>query len=282
MTKKAIHAFVSKYLDDDGKPYEVLTEYRHYNQDLINQDRDIIIDFFSNIYKLSSQMSFKDLQISKDGEKLYELRYLYELDEFEDLIGLLFASGILIDSLITRVEIMAELDDQTRYLIRDLNNGDNYPEEDYVAYIDKYILPIHIFEVNKNVIKRQKKGSKQKKIIIKEHDFENYTKEELKDILTYWFLKDPTAKVLINLFEYMLNTRIYTILNYAAIMEMSGPNAQSILIINMILHTHLNLLDEIEARYSKLSPEAREELNQYKDEFVARLSKEMKEKNRHL
>lgn len=284
MERKDINAFISKYIDESGKPYEALTKFCHYNLDLINQDYNKIISFFSNIYDFSNTMSFKDFEKSKNGEKLYELRYLYDLDEFENLIGLLFAADILIESIITRSEIMHKLKNKNRYLIRDLNKGDNYPEEDYIAYLDKYIIPVHVFTVNKDVIQRQKNSSKKDKDNKKLSTEHNYTNKELEDILTYWFLKDPKAPTFLSFFKSLLDTQLDTILNFIVMMEMFeiDVEVQTTLIFNIMAQTHLNLLRDIEKKYAALSNESLEEFNQYKAEFLEKTVREMKEKNRHL
>lgn len=282
MTRKEINSFISKYLDDNGKPFEVLTEFRHYNVDLINKDKEKIISFFCKIYNFSREMSFEEFKTSKEGKLLYELELLYDLDEFENLIGLLFASGILIDNLVTRFDLICLLGNNTKYLNRNLNEEDNYREEDYVSYLDKYLLHLHRFNVNETVIRHQKEISEKKKVTSTSQVSVNYTNKEIKDILTFWFLKNPSAANFISFFKSLLETKLEAIFNYAVLMETERIEAQSILIVNILSHTHIELLEEIEKKYSELSLDTIKELNQYKLDFLEKISREMQEKNRRL
>ena len=65
-------------------------------------------------------------------------------------------------------------------------------------------------------------------------------------------------------------------------METERIEAQSILIVNILSHTHIELLEEIEKKYSELSLDTIKELNQYKLDFLEKISREMHEKNRRL
>lgn len=278
MIKREINAFISKYLDESGKPFEALTEFRHYNVDLINKDKDKIIEFFSNIYNFSDKMSFKDFKTSKDEEELYHLEMLFDLDEFEDLIGFLFASDILIDSLITRAEIMGYLGSNTKFLIRDYNDGDNYTEQEYVSYLDKYILPIHIFEVNKKVINKQKESSKK----VETKTSTSYTQNEMKEMLGYWFHQNNLASSFTNYFDTLLEENFNEILTYAVMMEIANVDGPATLVLNIITHHQMDLLKEVNEKYTSLPQEYLKEFEQEKAKLFKRISKEMQEKNRHL
>lgn len=265
MLRQEIRSFVSRYVDINGEAVEALTEYRHFNKQLVEKDREEIFSFFKKIYNFSKSMSFKDLKESKYNETIYELKYLYDLDEFEDLIGLLFMSGIIKDDLIRRTEIVGFLGNKTRYLIRDLEFDTKVSEEDYVEYLDLYIIPVHRFNVNPKF--KQESLLKNKNI-------------ELRAILNYWFSKKPETNVMKSVFNEMLETRLDDILNYAVTMNILGIEGQMSLVLNILGNTVNNLLDEMANKERYLTTEQAANFDEYKEKFINDLKEEMQNKNK--
>lgn len=274
MTRKDIRKFVNKYLDESGKGYEVLTEYRHYNQELIEKDKEEIYAFFKEIYKFKSTMNFKDFENSKDGNKIYDLKHIYDLDEYENLIGLLFASGILIDGLDQRMYIFSELGPNSKYLIRELHDLDCFAyEEDYMIYLDKFVLPVHRFAVNKDLL--------EEKIVITEEQF-NFTNDELKDILMFWFNKSPLAASVSDKFANLLEEHFQEFINFAVIMNMMNTDGPTSLAFNILMQNEDNVFDITKETMSSYSSEEMANFQKEKSKFLETIYKEMQEKNRHL
>lgn len=278
MTRKDIKAFVTKYLDASGKPYEAITEYRHYNQELVEQDKEKIIEFFCNIYDFTKVMSFSDLLTSKDGTRLYELKSIYDLDDFEDVMGLLFASNILLDSLSNRYDIYVSLmpSNKAMLLSRELFDLSNFAcEEDYLLCLEKEVLPVNRFIVNESVLEYQEKTQPLVEIDL------GYTDDEIRDILTYWFLKFGPARSFINYFQVILNDNLESILNYAAVMGESNEG-QQLLLEKLLGHSHTRLLETVNTQCSELSNNDKRMLGKQKKQLLDQLHEEMQQKNRHL
>lgn len=279
MTRKDIRSFISKYLELSGKPYEVLTEFRHYNQELVDQDKDKIYAFFSNIYNFSSTMSFKELEKNKNNEELYHLEYLYDLDEFEDLIGLLFASSIIHDDLSKRIEIIAFLGNKTKYLNREFISELKCSEEDYLAYLEQYILPAHRFKVNSEFLAYQSKNKIEKTFTQPNNSYSN---EEIKDILKYWINKSPMASMFEDYINSLIENNLEDILNFAVFMSIINADGPTTLLFNILIHNQENLLNDIIKKYSMLSNEELSKFEENKATFINAIKQEMQNKNRRL
>lgn len=145
--------FILPYLSDDGKFIECITESNNYNMELIEKDRDRILEFIFKHFNIRKGfIRIDELLCGRDYRLWNYLRTMRELDVLDKLVGLLIAVGILEDSCLTRIESFCEMKSYGEFLIRE--NFCLFDEEtiaNYLLTIRDYVLHLYRFNVNEDI-----------------------------------------------------------------------------------------------------------------------------------
>lgn len=147
---KEIYYFTLPYLNDRGKPIETITEYNHYNMDLINQNRDHILRFFESHFSLHlGSFRADELLCDKEGKRWTNLDDLLELKTFEMVFGLGIAVGLIKDSVIDRFRSVKSMGLYVMYLNKEEYSFDNQMfTKIYLDLLRDYCLHFYIFNID--------------------------------------------------------------------------------------------------------------------------------------
>lgn len=287
MKQSDIRAFVFKYIDKEGSPVEAITEYRHFNKEKVLKEQDEIVSFFNNIYDFKDIMDLYSLLTDKEGNKIFSFKRLYDLDDFEDLLGLLLISNIFQDNFILRFEVMKIIGKEITYFERDFNDLNTLEdEENYVSHIEHCILPYYRFRTNMNLLEECKNKEKKKiecaNIATKEESKSDIY--SLKEILGYWFHKSriPIMKDVDEYFDILLETKLEAVFHFAVMINIMHGDGPTSLVLNILHHKDAEALSEIEKKYSSFSKESKEKFDYLQQIFITNITKEMQEKNKSL
>lgn len=177
---KEIYYFTLPYLNDRGTPIETITEYNHYNMDLIKQNRDHILRFFESHFSLHiGSFRADEILCDKEGKRWTNLDDLPELKTFEMVLGLGIAVGLIKDSIIDRFRSAKSMGRYVIYLHKEEYTFDNQMFiKNYLDLLKDYCLPFYIFNIDCNVYEYMN-------CIVDNKPLED-SQEVIKDIIIAW------------------------------------------------------------------------------------------------
>lgn len=148
-----LNNFILPYLSDDGMFIECITESNKYNMELIEKNRDRILEFIFKHFNIrKGSMRVDELLCGRDYCLWNYLCTLGELKVLDRLVGLLIAVGVFEDSCLTRINSFGEMKTYGEFLIRE--NFFLFDEEtvaNYLITLRDYVLHFYRFNVNEDI-----------------------------------------------------------------------------------------------------------------------------------
>lgn len=264
-----VYYFILPYLSDEGKFIECITESNKYNMELINNNRDKILEFVMKNFNIrKGSMRIDELLCGKDYRLWNNLQTLHDLEVLDKLVGLLIAVGILEDSYLTRFNSFGKIGIYGEFLIKErFCFYDEETTENYLITIKDYVLPFYRFNVN-------------------ESTFEYMTRfncpnpnEELKETILNWIKTStlPITESDINTIKVFLNYNMEQFIN-AIVMGFESEEGPDTLVNYLRFDPEFDYMAKINNLITSYTESQREDFENKKKLFLSRIEESIKKR----
>lgn len=269
ISKNEVRAFINPYLASDltniTSTTETITRYISYDKELVEANKESIYKFIFENFNINSVCVYLERLIEDKCEREWNsLRSLEDLELLEELLGLAIVSGLFKDDLRMRFQVITNAGPLAKILnpeIMDLST--EFLVNAYLASMRNLILPTMFFKVDEKIYKEYKCDKKE------------YSKEEKKGILCYWFKEMNSLRVTddeYDKFMSLVDEKTDTILDVAVMLKLLRQSSETFLI-NMKFDSNMTFINDILSRISTFSPEQREYFEEVKRVFLIDIEK---------
>ena len=266
---KEVDYFSLPYLSDDGKFIECITEYNKYNMELVEKDRNKILEFVIKHFSLRASLIRIDELLYDQNYRLWnQLNSVYELEVFERLVGLLIAVGLIEDSYITRTHSFGGMRQYGEFLVKEkFCLDDDETAENYLITLKDYVLPFYRFNVNSGMFEYMTRF------------FDNNKGNELKEKLLSW-IKMSTITINnhdLEIIKGFLNNNLEGFFN-AIVVGFDTEDGSTNLVNYLRFDPEFDYLAKVNNMISTYNDSQKEDLENKKRLFLERIEESIKKR----
>lgn len=268
MKKETARNFVKQYIcnfikDESVKSVETITRYISYDMDLVSGDIELINKFLMDNFGIDTiNISLDRLCVTRDNKVWNELESLEDLAILEELLGLGMVSGLIKDDFRMRFEVLGKIRNDILYLMpeqMDIQEGEE--EKAYMFHMKKYILPYFYFNIDETKIEKKDKVT--------------FTKEEMKELMRFWFYNinelNPLEKHL-ELFNKVIEDDVERVVNAAVLLKLMKKGPEEFYF-SMMIDPSMNFIERLNQQLRTFEYDKREYFEDVKKVFLREIDR---------